>query len=282
MVAAMRHPRAGETYRAPEYWGQLHDAAEDLAVVGYPTLPLVFNRHVYANAARAVLRGLDATGTEVLGRSVLDIGSGTGFWVDLWRREGAAMVAGSDLVPGAVDKLRERFPDCAFEQADIAARAPFPGRTFDLVTIMSVLHHVIDEDRFEKALLNLASKVAPGGRLIVLDGLVVRGRWMPPAAESAHNVTRTLSQWERALDDTGLRLAHIAPTASFLGDPIDGGSRLTFAAQRLWWRGFTRTIRGRDRLASAVVPPLAAIERAILPRLRAGSSSKLLVLEHGN
>src|SRR4051812_43333049 len=106
----MTHPRGGETYRAADYWSGLHDTAEDLGAVGYPTLPLVFNRHVYANAARAVLRGLDAAGVPVRGRTVLDIGSGTGFWVDLWRREGAATVSGSELVGNAVERLRERFP----------------------------------------------------------------------------------------------------------------------------------------------------------------------------
>lgn len=281
-MAAMRHPRAGETYRAPEYWGELHDAAEDLGVVGYPTLPLVFNRYIYANAARAVLRGLDATGTEVRGRTVLDVGSGTGFWVDLWLREGAAEVAGSDLVPAAVNRLRQRFPDSEFEPADITARAPFPGRTFDVVTIMSVLHHVVDEDRFRDALVNLSTQLAPDGRLVVLDGLVVRGRWMPPEAQSAHNVARTLSQWQTALADTSLRLVRIVPTASFLADPIDAGSRVAFAAHRLWWRAFTAAIRNRERLAETIVPPLAALDRAVLRRLHAGPASKLLVLEHGH
>lgn len=278
----MRHPRAGERYRAPEYWGELHDEAEGLAVVGYPTLPLVFNRHIYANAARAVLSGLDATGTAVRGRTVLDVGSGTGFWIDLWLREGAAEVAGSDLVPAAVDRLRARFPTCAFEPTDITARAPFPGRVFDVVTIMSVLHHVVDEARFRDALLNLSSQLAPRGRLVVLDGLVVRGRWMPSRGESAHNVARTLSQWQAGLADTNLRIVRILPTASFFSDPIDAGTRLAFAAHRLWWRAFTTAIRNRDWLAEVIVPPVAALDRFVLPRLRTGPSSKLLVLERGH
>jgi SAM-dependent methyltransferase len=278
-VARVTHPRAGETYRPPEYWGALHEAADDLGVVGYPTLPLVFNQHVYANAARAVLRALDVTGTVVRGRSVLDVGSGTGFWVDLWLREGAGSVAGADLVPAAVDRLRMRFPSAEFAQADITEHAPFPGTEFDVVTIMSVLHHVVDEERFRAALTHLASQVAPGGRLVVLDPLVVRGRWMPASAESSHNVVRTVSQWRSALDGTGLRIASIVPTASYLSDPVDAGSRPAFAAHRLWWRALTGALRNRDRLAAVVVPPLAALDRAIVGRLHAGPSAKLLVLD---
>lgn len=103
---------------------------------------------------------------------------------------------------------------------------------------------------------------------------------MPAAAESAHNVTRTLSQWEAGADAGGLRIARIVPTAAFLSDPVDAGSRPAFAVHRLWWRSFTAAIRGRDRLAAVVVPPLAALDRAVVRLLRAGPSAKLLVLEH--
>jgi SAM-dependent methyltransferase len=278
-VAPVTHPRAGESYRPKDYWAQLHDSAEDLGIVGHPTLPLVFNRHLYANAARGVLRGLDAAGAGVRGRTVLDVGSGTGFWVDLWRREGAARVAGSDLVPAAVGRLRERFPGSEFAQADIGENAPFPGETFDLVTIMSVLHHVIDDERFERALANLASQVAPGGRLAVLDPLVVRRRWMPPEAESAHNVVRTLAQWESAAAGAGLRIATVVPTAAFFSDPVDAGSRPAFAAHRFFWRGLTAAVKGRDRVAAAVVPPIAALDRAVTARLHAGPATKLIVLQ---
>jgi SAM-dependent methyltransferase len=278
-VAPVTHPRAGEAYRPPDYWAELHDAAEDLGIVGYPTLPLVFNRHVYANAARGVLCGLDKAGASVRERGVLDVGSGTGFWVELWRREHAASVSGSDLVPAAVERLRERFPDCEFAPADIGEQAPFPGKRFDVVSIMSVLHHIVDEQRFERALVNLASQLAPDGHLVVLDPLVIRGRWMPPGSESAHNVVRTRGQWDEAAAGAGLRIAAVIPTASFLSDPVDAGSRPAFAAHRFFWRGLTGALRGRDRLAAAVVPPLAALDRAIASRLHSGPSAKLIVLE---
>ncbi|HEY2074038.1 MAG TPA: methyltransferase domain-containing protein, partial [Gaiellaceae bacterium] len=159
-----------------------------------------------------------------------------------------------------------------------ADHGPFAGRTFDVVTIMSVLHHVVQEDRFEHALANLRSLLATDGRLVVLDPLVVRGRWMPPAAESAHNVVRTLSRWEAAAGDAGLHVEAVAPTAAFFSDPVDAGSRPAFAAHRFVWRGITATLKGRDRLASVVAPPVAALDRAVTARLRHGPAAKLIVL----
>lgn len=278
----MTHPRPGEAYRPSDYWGGLHAGADDLGVVGYPTLPAAFNRYVYANAAVGVLRGLRRAGLTVRGRNVLDVGSGTGFWVDLWLREGAATVAGADLVPEAVERLRKRFPRSNFVTADIAERSPFTESTFDLVTIMSVLHHVVDEELFRNALANLSSQVSVGGRIVVLDPLVVRGRWMPEDSESAHNVARTRSQWETALATTGLRIASISPTAALLSDPVDARSRIGFEAHRLWWRGLTGTLRGRERLAAAVMPPLARLDRALVPLLHTGPGAKLIVIERAD
>jgi SAM-dependent methyltransferase len=277
----MVHPRAGEMYRPPDYWGALHRTA-DLRAVGYPTLPLVFNQYSYANTALAVLRSLHVAGVTIRGRRVLDVGSGTGFWIDLWQREGAEAVAGADLVPEAVDRLRARFPDVQVTAANIAEQAPFPGQTFDVVTIMSVLHHVVDDEAFRRALVHLASQLGPGGRLVVLDPLVLRGRWMPKRAESAHNVTRTRAEWEAALAEAKLRILQVSPTGLFLSDPVDAGSQLAFRLHHLLWRGFTGMLQNRDRLADVVVPPIAALDRVLVPRLRVGPSTKMLVLRRSD
>lgn len=275
----MAYPRAGDDYQPRRYWGGLH-RADDLTVVGHPTLPLVFNRHLYRNVTLATLRGLARSGVQVRGRRVLDIGSGTGFWIDLWREQGARVTAGSDLVPEAVERLRERFRGSDFAVADITETTPFPGIEFDVVTVASVLHHIVDHDRFRAALVHLAAQVERGGHLVVIDPLVVRGRWLPRSDEGAHNVTRTRAQWDAAAGAAGLRLVSVTPVASFLiSDPVDAGSRAAFAAQRFWWRALTFSLRHRDGLASIVVPPLAALDRAVVRRSRCGTSSKLLVLE---
>lgn len=275
----MAYPRAGDEYEPRGYWGGVH-RIDDLRAVGYPTLPLVFNRYLYANARRAILSGLTRANVPIRGRTVLDVGSGTGFWVDLWREQGARVVAGSDLVPEAVDRLHERFPGSEFSVADVTEAPPFPDRRFDVVTIVSVLHHIVDEGRFRNALVNLAAQLEDDGRLVVLDPLVVRGRWMPLSAESAHNIARTRAQWDEAAAAAGLRIAEVLPTASFVfSDPVDAGSRAAFTAQRLWWRVLTGVLRRSDLLAALVVPPVAALDRAAVRRSRSGTSSKLLVLE---
>jgi SAM-dependent methyltransferase len=265
-------------YDPKSYWGSLHSGGDDLRVVGYPTLPLAFNRELYANAASAVRRALRRAGVSPLGGSVLDVGSGTGFWVEFWKGQGAATVAGVDLVPGAVEKLQARFPGSEFVVADISTGPPYPQRTFDVVSAMDVLLHIVDQESFANAVRSLAAQVEPSGALVLLEPLVVHDRWSSQGSEGTHNVARSVSDWERVLEATDLRIAHIEPAAFLIADPVDGRSRATFALNRLWWRTFARTLRGHEQLASVIVPPLAALDRSLARLARTGPSSKCIVL----
>jgi SAM-dependent methyltransferase len=51
---------------------------------------------------------------------ILDIGSGTGFYLDRWQELGFPNVHASDVSEVAVERLRERYPSCEVTQLDIA------------------------------------------------------------------------------------------------------------------------------------------------------------------
>src|SRR5262245_1706679 len=75
---------------------------------------------------------------------VLDVGAGTGFYVDRWLARKAS-VTGVDLTEVSVRNLRERFPAARFIQADIGAPLGPPLAdeigTFDVVSAFDVLFH---------------------------------------------------------------------------------------------------------------------------------------------
>lgn len=271
-------PATSPDYVPELYWGSLHASGRDLRVVGYPTLPLAFNRALYANTAAAVRRAIRRADVTARGRSVLDIGSGIGFWIDFWRAEGAREIAGADLVPEAVDRLRELFPESEFVQADIGeGAAPFTGRRFDLISAMGVLLHIVDEERFRLALAAIDEQLADDGVVVLAEPLAVR-RHDRSGREASHNVARSLADWESALAGTRLRIAQITPVTYLLSDPVDAATGPGLALRSLWWRGFAHLIRGRETLASAVMPPLAAVDRALASVAPTGPSSKCVIL----
>jgi len=270
-------PPKTSDYESTRYWRELHRQGDDVRVVGYPTLPLAFNRRLYNNQAAAVRRTLEHAGVRIDGASVLDVGSGTGFWLDLWQRLGASTVAAVELVPEAVGRLRERFPESDVAAADVSDGPPFPGRTFDVVSAMAVLLHVTDPERWRSALAALEEQLAPGGAIVLLEPVAV-ARHRLDRGESEHNTVRTLADWERALAVAGLQIVAVRPATILLSDPVDARTRAGLAARLLWWRMLARLLRGRERLASLLVPPLAMLDRALAATSPVGPSAKCVVI----
>ena len=99
-------PPSPPAYDPQEYWTTLHRDAS-LRAVGQSGLPAVFNVWLYRIGRRNVRAFMRRHGlADLTGLSVLDIGSGTGFWIDVWRSMGASAIDGVELVPAAVERLR--------------------------------------------------------------------------------------------------------------------------------------------------------------------------------
>lgn len=141
------------TYDPDEYWKRLHRRS-GLSAVGQSGQPVSMNRWLYATLAREVECVVAAS--DVRPDSVLDVGAGTGFWMEFWQHRGATKVHGVDFQPAAVDVINERFPGST-RVLDIGAASP--GAVYDLVSVMNVLLHITDDARFDQALRHVAGAV---------------------------------------------------------------------------------------------------------------------------
>lgn len=104
------------------------------------------------------------------GRSVLDVGCGTGFYSRQFAELGATRVVGVDSSAEMVAHARaaeERSPrGIRYEQHD-AAGLPKLG-SFDLVTAVWLLGYAEGADALARIVGNLRANLAPGGTLAVL------------------------------------------------------------------------------------------------------------------
>ncbi len=110
---------------------------------------------------------------KVEGRRVFDVGCGDGALSLAFWQNGASLVIGCDVDARMIARA-------SFEAARYAARIgyvlasaeclPFPDRSFDLVTIITVLAFVPEP---EAVVRELARVLAPGGRLVIGD----LGKW---------------------------------------------------------------------------------------------------------
>lgn len=264
-------------YEPKQYWESLLVAEPSLRGVGYPELPERFNCALYEAMRQSAVRALAGAGfTLPDSATVLDVGCGTGFWISFWRRFGADRITGVDLTATAVERLSRDFPELAFVQADVAAGLP-GEQTFDVVSVMSVLLHIPDEERFASAIGNIASVVRSGGVVLVIDPLIVYRWWGPPLGTDANSRLRRIDDWRRIAANYDLELASLVPVTVLLANPIDTRRRVSFVALSIYWRLLSRVLCRRDWLARLVVPGLAAADRALVRALRTGPSTKCFV-----
>lgn len=251
------------------YWEERLSERYALDGVGCSGLGGALNGWMYRVRRRVFLREMRAQFPQPATIRVLDIGSGTGFYVDRWHELGAGAVSGSDLTEVAVGNLRARYPADAFERFDVGAEGtPFGAARFDAVSAFDVLFHIVDDERFACALRNIHTLLAPGGVFAYSDNFV-----HGTTVRVQHQASRSLAEIEQALTDAGFVVERRRPVFVLLNAPVDSGSRLLHA----WWKALSIAASRSDALgwlAGAVAYPL---ELALIALLREGPSTEFMI-----
>ena len=166
-----RNPALGDRDARRAYWETRLRADYNLGGVGYTELGEAFNRWIYRvrrHGMRKIIRKLALPRDA----SVLDVGSGTGFMIDVWRGAGFENVQGCDLTTVAVEGLTRRFPSHRFLNVDISsAQIPYSSE-FDAVSSNDVLFHIVDDAGYQRAFTNIFGALRPGGYFVFSDNFL--------------------------------------------------------------------------------------------------------------
>jgi SAM-dependent methyltransferase len=161
-------------YDAEAFWQQTLRSRFDLTGVGHGGYGPRYNEFLYRAKVRAILCALERNQLSLLGKSVLDIGCGTGVFTALTGDLGCGRYVGADVAPVVIERLEATYPQHTFVQLDIGA--PPEGQSdvdrlgrFDTVLCLDVMYHVVDPQRFSQALENVWSFLEPGGHLLLND-----------------------------------------------------------------------------------------------------------------
>ena len=271
-------PPSPPAFDPQEYWTKLHREAS-LRSVGQSALPAELNAWLYRIGRRNVAAFLRAHGLQSLtGASVLDVGSGTGFWIDMWWEMDASTVDGVDFVPAAVERLRERFPGSTFTVGDVAEPGVLPAEgRYDFVAVLNVLLHVVDDDRFAAAAANIAATVRPGGRLFLAEPALTRAGSARPPRPGASSLARPIGAYRAAFESGGLRLLGVGPSTVVGANPIE-----TADPRYRWylasWQRVGRWSRRWPRFTGIIGFGLAVVDR-VLMKTGAAPSGKLILFE---
>src|ERR1700761_331117 len=168
---------APQLYQPSLYWEDRarRFAAEGagLAAVCSYGMPEFWNRAIHVGQRLALRPWLKVKP----GTRVLDVGCGVGRWSRLLAARGAT-VTGVDLSPTMIAQARSRASAegvatrCRFDVQNISALTV--EGDFDLVLGVTVLQHILDPGALRAALLGMRARLAPGGRMILLEAAPAR------------------------------------------------------------------------------------------------------------
>lgn len=268
-MSADDRPAAGEAFDPDRYWEEMHRQNRGFAAVGFAGLGVGFNTWMYRVRRVVVRRALRRAGLSVEGANVLDVGAGTGFYVRTWLELGAAHVTGIDLSEAAIDALRAEFPQAEFTRDDIADPSDATrSRQYDLVSAFDVLFHIVDDERFARAIENIADITRSGGHLLFSDNFL-----HGPSIRGRHQVSRSLAEIDDALQASGFETLLRLPMFFLMNTPIDSDSRLL----GLSWRAVSGVCYRSHRAGAVLGGLLFPLEQLITALVREGPSTELVV-----
>jgi 2-polyprenyl-3-methyl-5-hydroxy-6-metoxy-1,4-benzoquinol methylase len=195
-------------YEPKTYWEQRHTQLAGLRATGHIEHGGYYNWWLYRAKVRALRRALTIAGVDVRGRSILDVGAGTGFFLSLYARWGAGRLAGVDISAASVRHLKANFPAATVWQADIAQGVPTQEQ-FDIVQAFDVMYHLPDVE-FSAALNHLVQHCRPGGVVLLTDSFRMQQRPAP------HVTFRSLAQYQEVLSPRDAGVVGIVPIYRFL------------------------------------------------------------------
>jgi len=195
-ISYIIHPKKYKTengYDAGKYWDErLSKYGFDLRGVGNIGLSHEANMEAYEEAKTFFREYLKNEGVEIEGRSILDIGCGTGFYADVFKNI-ARKYVGLDITDALFEKLHREYPNCDFVKKDVSSEE-IEG-DFDIIIMIDVTQHITNDDRFEFAMQNIKRHLNNGGIFIVTSWLRER------AQKKFYERFRTIDYYKREFPD---------------------------------------------------------------------------------
>lgn len=196
------------------------------------------------------------------GAALLDAGCGKGHKTEAFRKLGMRTV-GIDVHPESIAECGRRYPDNAFQVADVHA-LPFEDQSFDVVFSVSTLQYtdwprVLDE--FHRVL-------RPGGRIALIEHLeanpvartyralhrALGWRYNPCQTPVHHLRWDELPRFQQRFVDTTWRAFHLTTTLSLVLPALEHGFLHRPMTHRAGWS--YRTLRRLDDRLLEGVPGL--------------------------
>ncbi len=256
-------------FNTKDYWEKRLTRTNGLAGVGYAGLGGSFNGWMYRVRKHVFRNALAQYKNQLKNEKILDVGCGTGFYVQRWRELEVTDITGVDLTDVAVKRLHEAFPDYTFKQADITApNAPFEIESFGAISAFDILFHVVDDELFLQALKNIYSMLKPDGLFIWSDNFLKERKEL-----AKHQICRSLDEITNQCHHIGFEIVDRRPMFYLMNAPVDSDSRIL----RKNWHIIQKYITKTEWLGWLYGASLFPLELLLLSLASEGPSTEMMI-----
>lgn len=265
------------------YWEERLAKNFDLSGVGFSSLGKNYNGWMYRVRRHVLRKTLVRLGHDYQQRffdgasaaAILDIGIGTGFYIDFWkglhRGKAAKVVEGIDITDVAVKRMKKKYPDSQFYVADIGEDSVpemFGKKRYDVISAFDVLFHITDDEKYRRAIQNIHGLLEPGGLFFMSENFVHSS-----ASRAEFQVNRSKENIEKLLSGTGFEIIMRAPMFVMMNAPVNSDSKL----RKRSWRYLTRLVSMGESMGFVVGAAAYPVERLLLSVAKEGPSTELIV-----
>ena len=264
-----RNAPSFQTAMHREHWN--HRLAENTGLqgVGCVQYAPAVSQWMYRIRGRLFDRILKELPADPAASSVLDVGSGSGYYLKRWRKWGAREILGSDISDIAVTRLRAEFPGIPVLRSDASALGRVLGdRKFDLISCFDVLFHIVNDHDYRAALEAMGQLLRDDGYLLISENMLRAA----PRTSGTYWHSRDRRFITRALAEAGLEICREWPQFVLFGSPVDTRSEWP---SRIWGRCLD-LVSGLG-LASPLGALLYPLESLLIRVVRPGPSTKVLL-----
>jgi hypothetical protein len=143
---------------------------------------------------------------------------------------------------------------------------------------MNVLLHLTDDSRFDVALTNMARLVAPGGKLLLTEPILLDSSFERAYNPELSSRARPIRRYREGLEREGLELRAVSAGTAVGNNPIEARRHWTFGLWRGAWAAASLPSKIHPANARWVGPVLYAADPLLLA-MRAAPSSKFALFE---
>ncbi|MCO6499921.1 MAG: methyltransferase domain-containing protein [Vicingus serpentipes] len=253
-----------------EYWESRLQESFNLHGVGDIGLGINYNNALYDVRKFAFRRIMKKLNVDFTDKRVMDIGSGTGFYIERWNELKVRYIKGTDITSVVVQNLAKKFPNVFFEQLDIGRKIEDTQSEYDFISAFDVLFHIVDDERFKQAIINIHGLLNEEGYFVISDNFI-HGE----TKRMEHQVSRSYEDMTSIIEGVGFKHVKTAPMFIFMNDPVDTNNRII---KKIFWL-IVKNVRKSEARGKIVATLAKPIEKFLISIMTESPSTEIKVYQ---